>query len=180
VTRAAAFAAILAVGLLVAGCAQAPLAPPEGPLEFQVLRRIAARYKNDGFTGNVDWRHARSRDDMLISTPLGQGVARIVRVGEATQITTANGRQYRAPDAETLTEQALGFRLPLAGMADWVRGEPTPGAPSQITRSPDGRIQVLNQSDWRIEYLDYDGGRPKLMQMNYPGVQLRFVVTEWK
>ena len=179
-TRAAAFAATVALAALAAGCAQAPLEPPGGALEFQVLGRLAARYNNDGFTGNVDWRHARTGDDMLISTPLGQGVARIVRQGDATQITTANGRQYRAPDAETLTEQALGFRLPLAGLADWVRGEPAPGIPSQATRFPDGRIQVLSQNDWRIEYLAYEAGRPKLMQLNYPGVQLRFVISEWK
>jgi outer membrane lipoprotein LolB len=166
--------------VFIAGCAQAPLQPPEGPLEFQVLGRIAARYNGDGFTGNVDWRHGRRGDDMLIGTPLGQGVARIVREGEATEITTANGRQYRAPDAETLTEQALGFRLPLVGLADWVRGEPTPGLPATRQDSADGRLHVLEQNGWRIEYLGYEGGRPKLMQLNYPGVQLRFVVTEWK
>ncbi|HET7197330.1 MAG TPA: lipoprotein insertase outer membrane protein LolB [Burkholderiales bacterium] len=166
--------------VLVAGCAQAPLKPPEGALEFQVLGRIAARYNGDGFTGNVDWRHARGGDDMLISTPLGQGVARIVREGEAVQLTTANGREYRAPDAETLTQQALGFRLPLEGMADWVRGAPAPGTRPQISYAPDGRIQVLSQNDWRIEYLSYEGGRPKLMQLDYPGVQLRFVVSQWK
>ena len=175
--RAAAFAACF---LLLAGCAQAPLRPPEGPLEFQVLGRIAARYGNDGFTGNVDWRHAKSGDDMLISTPLGQGVARIVREGEAVQLTTANGREYRAPDAETLTERVLGFRVPLEGLADWIRGEPSPGTASQKQTLPDGRLSALQQGDWRVQYLDYDGGRPRLMQLNYPGIQLRFAISEWK
>jgi outer membrane lipoprotein LolB len=170
---------LAAAAILIAGCAQAPLQPPQGPLEFHVLGRIAARYGGDGFTGNVDWRHARGGDDMLISTPLGQGVARIVRQGEAVQLTTANGRDYHAPDAETLTEQALGFRLPLEGMADWVRGEPSTG-PRAVANSPDGALRVLEQNGWRIEYLAYEGGRPKLMQLEYPGVQLRFVVTDWK
>lgn len=165
--------------LFLAACAQAPLQPPQGALEFHVLGRIAARYSGDGFTGNVDWRHARGGDDMLISTPLGQGVARIVRQGEAVQLTTANGREYHAPDAETLTEQGLGFRLPLVGMADWVRGEPTAGTRA-VPYAPDGTIRVLEQNGWRIEYLSYENGRPKLMQMQYPGVQIRFVVTEWK
>jgi len=177
VIRAAALVALL----ILSGCAQAPLKPPEGALEFNVLGRIGARYGNDGFTGNVDWRHAKAGDDMLISTPLGQGVARIVREGEAVQLTTANGKQYSAPDAETLTERVLGFRVPLEGMADWVRGEPSAGFASQRETFPDGRLKVLQQRDWRIEYLDYDdGGRPRLMQLNYPGIQLRFVISEWK
>ena len=174
--RAAAAAALL----ILVGCAQAPLRPPEGPLEFQVLGRIAARYGNDGFTGNVDWRHASAGDDMLISTPLGQGVARIVRQGDAVQLTTANGRQYDAPDAETLTERVLGFRVPLAGLADWIRGRPAQGSVSGKQSLPDGRLESLQQGDWKIQYLDYDGSRPRLMQLNYPGIQLRLAITEWK
>lgn len=184
--RAAPFTAVFAVVrvaalLILAGCAQAPLRPPEGALEFHVLGRIAARYGNEGFTGNVDWRHAKDGDDMLIGTPLGQGVARIVREGEAVQLTASNGRQYSAPDAETLTGRVLGFRVPLEGLADWVRGQPLPDSAFQKDPSPDGRLRVLQQRDWRIEYLDYDeNGRPRLMQLNYPGIQLRFVITEWK
>ncbi|HEX4926541.1 MAG TPA: lipoprotein insertase outer membrane protein LolB [Burkholderiales bacterium] len=172
--RAAAAALILA-----AGCAQAPLAPPEGALEFQVLGRIGARYGNDGFTGNVDWRHARAGDDMLITTPLGEGLARIVRAGDAVQLTTANGKQYNAPDAETLTERVLGFRVPLEGMTWWVRGRPMPDVPFQQETGPEGRLRFLQQSDWRIAYLNYDNNRPKLLQLNYPGIQLRFAITEW-
>ena len=173
-------AAVAAIMLLLSGCAQAPLKPPEGTLEFNVLGRIAARYGGEGFTGNVDWRHASSGDDMLISTPLGQGVARIVRQGDATQLTTANGKKYSAPDAESLTEQALGFRLPIEGLANWVRG--LPGDPdARVARSADGKVQSIEERDWRIQYLDYDdAGRPKLMQLDYPGIQLRFVITEWR
>lgn len=174
--RAAAAAAIV---VLAAGCAPAPLQPPEAGLEFQVLGRIAARYNRDGFTGNVDWRHAKSGDDMLISTPVGQGVARIVREGEAVQLTTANGRQYRAPDAEALTEQALGFRLPLEGLAEWVRAQPASPA-AKVQRSADGKVASIDERGWHIQYLDYENDRPKLMELNYPGVRLRFAISEWK
>lgn len=166
--------------LVLFGCAQAPLKPPEGALEFNVLGRIAARYGNEGFTGNVDWRHAKAGDDMLISTPLGQGVARIVREGEAVQLTTANGKQYDAPDAETLTERVLGFRVPLEGLADWVEGRPSSAANARVTYSPDRKTQLIEERDWRVQYLEYENGRPKLMQLNYPGIQLRFVISEWK
>jgi outer membrane lipoprotein LolB len=174
-------AAALAAFLFLLGCAQAPLKPPEGALEFHVLGRIAARYGSEGFTGNVDWRHAKAGDDMLIGTPLGQGVARIVREGEAVQLTTANSRQYTAPDAETLTERVLGFRVPLEGMADWVRGQPSTAANARVAYFPDRKAQVIEERSWRIEYLDYDeNGRPRLMQLNYPGIQLRFAISEWK
>jgi outer membrane lipoprotein LolB len=176
VKRAVAVAAAL---LLAAACAQVELQPPQAT-EFELLGRIAARYAQDAFTGNVIWRHAADGDEMLINTPLGQGVARIVRQGDAVQLTTADGKEYRAPDAESLTERTLGFRLPLEGLADWVQGRATPGVPAKVEKSADGKLQSLDQRGWKVQYLQYDGDRPSLMRLNYQGIDLRLAISEWK
>ncbi|HYL22904.1 MAG TPA: lipoprotein insertase outer membrane protein LolB [Burkholderiales bacterium] len=168
-----------AATLLAAACAQLELKPP-ATVEFELLGRIAARYAKDAFTGNLQWRHAASGDEMLITTPMGQGVARIVREGEAVQLTTADGRQYRAPDAESLTERTLGFRLPLEGLADWVQGRPSPGLPAREVKASDGKLQSLDQRGWHVDYLAYGDERPSLMRLNYEGVELRLAITAWK
>ena len=134
--------------------------------EFDLAGRIAARYRDESFSGNLAWRHARSADEMLISTALGQGVARIVRDGEAVTLTTAEPREYKATDAESLTEQVLGFRVPLAGLAHWVQGLPAP---------------ELESRGWKVEYQERDAeGRPKRLRVTYPGVELRLAISEWK
>ena len=69
--------------LLLGACALVEVKPPAGPLEFDLTGRLAARYRDDAFSGIVAWRHAADGDEMLISTPMGQGVARIVRQGDA-------------------------------------------------------------------------------------------------
>lgn len=174
------YVAATAAALLVAACAHVELKPPAA-VEFELLGRIAARYAKDAFTGNLQWRHAASGDEMLITTPMGQGVARIVREGEAVQLTTADGHDYRAPDAESLTERTLGFRLPLVGLADWVQGRVSPGAPAREVKAADGKLQSLEQRGWRIDYLGYgDDDRPSLMRLNYEGVELRLAITSWK
>jgi outer membrane lipoprotein LolB len=151
--------------LFLWACAQVELRPPE-QVDFDLLGRISARYRDDGFTGNVTWRHAAAGDEMLITTPLGQGVARIVRQGDAVHLTTAEGKEFRAPDSESLTERVLGFRLPIEGLADWVRGRPSP---------------ALEGRGWKVEYLQRDErNRPRLMRMTYQGVEVRFAVTEWR
>lgn len=172
-------AAWVAVALLAGACVSMEPRPPEGPLEFQLAGRLAARYEGESFTGNVAWSHARQGDEMLISTPMGQGVARIVRDAHGVVLRTAEPREYRAPDAESLTQKVLGFRLPLAGLGDWVRGRPAPGN-FHAERSPEGRLQLLEQGGWRIEYQEYEGERPKRLRLVYPGVELRFAVSEWK
>ena len=98
---------VVLAALLLAACAQVEIKPPEGPLEFSLAGRIAARYGSESFTGNIAWRHASSGDEMLISTPTGQGVAQIVRQGDAVLLKTAEPREYRDSDAESLTKRTL-------------------------------------------------------------------------
>src|SRR5205814_9107602 len=172
----------LAVGtaaLLACACAPVALKPPSA-VEFDITGRIAAHHGNDAFTGNLTWRHAQSGDEMLISTPLGQGVARIVREGEAVQLTTADNKQYSAPDAESLTERTLGFRLPLEGLADWVQGRASAGSPARVDKGPDGKLRALEQPGWKVEYQQYGGARPALMRLTYQGIELRLAISQWK
>ena len=171
--------AVWALALLVCACAPLELKPPSS-VEFDLSGRIAARHGADGFTGNLAWRHAPSGDEMLISTPLGQGVARIVREGEAVQLTTAEGKQYRAADAESLTERTLGFRLPLEGLADWVQGRPSSDVPARVDKAPDGKLRMLEQRGWQVEYQEYDGVRPSLLRLSFQGVELRLAISQWK
>ena len=171
--------AAFALALFACACAQVELKPPS-TVEFDLAGRIAARYGNEAFTGNLNWRHAASGDELLISTPLGQGVARIVRQGEAVQLTTAEGKQYSAPDAESLTERTLGFRLPLEGLADWVQGRPAAGSPARMEKGPDGRLRLLEQRGWKVEFQQYEGEHPSLMRLAYQGVDLRLAISQWR
>ena len=148
----------------LAGCAQLQ-STSEKPL-FELTGRIAARYGQESFSGNLAWRHAERADEMLLSTPLGQGVARIVRDGDAITLTTAEPKEYRATDSETLTEQVLGFRVPIEGLARWVLGQPAP---------------ELEARGWKVEYQDYDAQRrPTRLRFSYPGIELRLAISEWK
>jgi outer membrane lipoprotein LolB len=165
--------------LLLAGCAQLETRVPEDQI-FELSGRLAARQGQEAFTGNVSWRHAGSVDELLVTSPLGQGIARILRQGEEVVLTTAEPREYRAPDVESLTEQALGFRLPLRGLADWVRARPGPGAPAKVDKGADGRISAIEQSGWRIEYQAYERERPSRLRLLYPGIDLRLAISEWK
>jgi outer membrane lipoprotein LolB len=176
----AARALLPVAALLIASCAELQPRPAEAAFEFELSGRIAVRYRDESSSGNFAWRHGAAEDEVLITTPLGQGVARIVRAGDAVTLTDAEGREHRASDAESLTEQVLGFRLPLAGLAQWVRARPGPG-PSQVRNDEAGRIVELEQSGWKIEYLDWqEGGRlPARMRLRYPGLELRIAIAQW-
>ena len=150
---------------LIGACAQLGTRAPQD-VEFELSGRLAARYGNEAFSGNLAWRHARSSDDMLITSSLGAGVARIVRDKDSVVLTTAEMREYRAADAETLTEEVLGFRLPLAGLADWVRGRPSDPRLALIEQGPEGRLRSLGAGTGD-DYLGTRGERPSRMRRRY-------------
>ena len=164
---------------LLAACAELPQAP-EGDFEFELSGRFAARYRDEAASGLLAWRHRAASDEVLLSSPFGQGLARISREGEKVTLIAGDDKRYSAADAETLTEQVLGFRLPLRGLADWVRARPATDAPAQAEYAQDGRLLSLEQHGWRIEYLGYEGARPTRLKLNYPGLELRLAIGAWK
>jgi len=135
--------------LLAAACAELPPAPDA--FEFELTGRIAARYRDEASSGTLAWRHRAARDDVLLSSPFGQGLARITRDGEAVTLVTGDGKRYTAADA-----------------------------PAQTAYAQDGRLLSLEQHGWRIEYTSYEGARPKVLKLNYPGLELRLAISEWK
>jgi outer membrane lipoprotein LolB len=174
--RAFAFAAALAA----AGCAELTPRAPHDAVEFELTARFAARYRGEAASGQLAWRHGGAGDEVLISSPFGQGVARVTRRDGAVTLVTADERRYSASDAETLTEEVLGFRLPLAGLAEWVRARPAPGSPARSRLAPDGTLAELEQDGWRIEYQAYEAGRPSRLRLHYPGLELRLAISEWR
>jgi outer membrane lipoprotein LolB len=165
--------------MLLAACAAPGFVLPAKDLEFELAGRIAMKFRDEAASGNIAWRHSVSEDELLLTTPLGQGIARLARTDGEITLTMQDGREYKAANAELLTEQALGFRLPLAGLADWVRARPAPGL--AVTRKDkEGRLAQIEQFGWTIEYLEYAGKLPSRLNLAYPGVQLRLAISDWK
>jgi outer membrane lipoprotein LolB len=174
---------VAVLALLLAACTAPGFILPNDGTEFELAGRIAVRYRDDAGSGNIAWRHGLRADEMLLTTPFGQGIARLARDGGDITLTTQDGREFRAADAESLTEQVLGFRLPLVGLADWVRGRPASNPapePALERRDPTGRLTELEQSGWRIRYLEYADARPSRITLTFPGLELRLAISEWK
>jgi outer membrane lipoprotein LolB len=168
--------------LLLGGCAQLRPMPrgATGAGGFDMTGRVAVRYGNESSPGRVQWRHSEAADDLLITNPLGQGVARITRDAKGVELQTAQGRTEHAPDAETLTERVLGWRLPLEGLPYWIRGQARPERPSQSVRDDAQRLRELRQDDWKVEYEEYAGERPARLHLTRPDLDIRLIIESWQ
>ena len=188
--RAALAAAVTVVLVMSAGCASAPpvLPPVVSDDGFGLDGRISVNYGSQNLSGKIQWIHESSRDDIGLASPLGTQVARLVRSDGGVMLTDSERQTHQAADAETLTEQRLGWRLPLGGLVDWVRGRVEAGVPAEVRRDAQGRIEFLSQADWRIEYV-YDESAttdtrlPRRLVMRYlkavEPLEIRMVIDQW-
>jgi len=168
----------VAAAVILGACTLLPehgAAPPGG---FELSGRVAVRSAKDSGSARIFWRHSSDADEMLITSPVGQGIARISREGALFRLVTRDSKEYRAADAESLTEQALGWRLPLSGLSDWVQGRASLDRPAGVTGQA-GESLEIRQDGWTIVYEEFREGRPFRLRLSRQDVEIRLIVDQW-
>ena len=172
------FALCLAAATAIGACAALPepgQAPPGG---FELSGRAAINSARNSGSVRFFWRHSNDADEMLVTSPVGQGIARITRQGDRFRLVTGDRQEYAAADAESLTDQALGWRLPLSGLPDWVQARANPDRPSTVTGQVGEGLEI-RQDGWRVAYDEFRGGRPFRMRLSREDLEIRMVVDQW-
>ncbi len=172
------------LAVLLSACSAVPLAP-RGPEPFDLLGRVLVTHTGGAVTANLRWEHFIEQDQIWLMTPTGQTLAFIVDSPQGATLTQADQKQYRAGSVEALTQQALGWPLPLSLLQYWVRGEPASGSPaSAVERSADGKLLALTQSNWRVAFTYYpDGdssGKVRRLDLRDGPNEIRLVVDTWR
>lgn len=155
------------------------------PGNFRLTGRISVRDGKQDSAGTIRWQHTRMADDIQLLSPLGQTVARIARGEDGVQLTTTE-QLYRADDAESLTGQVLGWRLPLTGLPYWVQATHSPVTASEKDLDAEGRVLAVRQDGWEIVYLTYFSSprgrdvRPRIMTLSRENLRIKLVADEWE
>jgi outer membrane lipoprotein LolB len=156
---------------------------PSAP--FDLSGRVLVSYDGRAFSSSLRWLHAQGRDEIWLSGPLGQTLAHISGDADGVLLTAADQRQYRAPSIERITREALGWELPVARLAYWVRGDIAPGnAPGAVVRADGERIVELQQDGWRVALTYFQNsehdGLPRRLDVLGGSQQIRLVIDTWR
>jgi len=119
--------AAIAFALLLGACAIAPQPRPLPELAgvpdaFEVSGRLALRMGDRSEIAKLRWTHRPGADLWVISSPLGNEVARIESDPSGATLTQAGGGGAQADSFAELTERALGVALDPAALARWLHG----------------------------------------------------------
>ena len=187
--RAASVPLVVALSLVVAACASAPVAPPRTmppaiDEPFAVDGRLTARRGSDVVALAFAWRHGATRDEFVVTNPLGQAVAELSSdaLTRRVEVRSADGRRDEASDWAALTERVVGFPLPMDALAWWARGVPRAEAPHSVEMDAAGRASVLRQDGCEIvyAYTDESARRPSRVGLACHGLEMRIVIDAWR
>ncbi|ABE48948.1 lipoprotein insertase outer membrane protein LolB [Methylobacillus flagellatus] len=190
---------LLGTILAVPGCASIPPATaPSTPEthrqhlatlakidQFGLKGRIGVQTETKGFSGSTQWQHTPLQDEIALFSPLGSQVAAIHRTSGSLSLVTSDNKHFEAADAETLTEQNLGWRLPMNGLADWVLGRPGKAPIETVQWDDAGRLVKLRQDGWDIEYGQYTAighyQLPTRLTLRHASkLTLKLIVQQWQ
>lgn len=144
---------------------------PAVTLEGRMSLRYGANGREQSVHGSFVWAQTAQRTDLQLLSPLGQTLATIaIEPGLATLV-EAGKPPRSAPDADQLTEQTLGWPLPVSGLGDWLQGfartsdgrrfvaQPQPGDLEDATAAN----SVTTADQWRIKYVNWQTTTAGLM-----------------
>lgn len=180
---------LLLGGALLAGCATAPTGPMpqrEQVDNFALEARFALRMTAPDSAprsagGRLSWAHKNGSNRILISNPLGVGLAEIETTTGQSRLHTADGKFSESSDPDALMEEATGQRLPVARLPGWLLARPGDG---HVVRDERGRPTHLEEAGWQIDYAYEDpapGALPSRLTLSREReIELRLRIEEWK
>ena len=174
------------MALVLGGCATT-VPVPSAPVDVQrsvnwtLQGRIGIQTDEQSLSGSLHWQHREQSDELLLTSPLGQGIARIMVNAEGALLDMPNQPARHAADAESLTREALGYSLPVAGLVWWVQAQPAPDRVFEARRDAAGRLAQLKQDGWVIDY-QYAAdapARPRKLVVVRDGLEIRLIADSW-
>jgi outer membrane lipoprotein LolB len=149
---------------------------------FALTGRIAVKQGETGQYGNLRWERSEDGDELTLLSPLGQ-IAGVLKQDMHGVSLTLGDRQYSAVDGEALTQQILGYTLPVNGLRYWILGQPSPDSPAEVQRRSNGTTTKLAQNGWQIdfpEYVEVTGTLvPKRVLLRRGDLDLKLVIDTW-
>lgn len=156
------------------------------PEKFSLTGRISIRDELQRISGGIRWQHSEADDEVLLLSPLGQVMTQILRDHKGVRLTTSEQQVFYAANVESLTEDILGWRIPLAGLQYWAQGSHSPASIAMKDLDENDRVVAIRQDGWVINYLSYTAmqpdqkERPRVLTLNYETLQIRLVVDSWE
>src|SRR5690606_38850197 len=160
---------LLAFAAALAGCATSTANLSTAPVgdyrdTIDLSGKLSVNYQKDGrqesITGNFNWEQRPGAIDVALMSPLGQTVATI-NVTPTAATLVQGGQERTASDIDSLTQETLGWPLPVSGLRDWLQGYALDAQGQRFRASP-ANNSVTTKDGWRLRFVEWqDASAPQ-------------------
>ena len=163
------FAAVMILLWLTGCAAPVPDSNTAGQEAFLRYGRFALKAEDfnrnpEAVQGGFTWRDTGVRVSLDLTDPMGSVIARLIVERSGATLTRSNGEQIYAKTPDALMQAVLGQNVPVDLLRTWLRtiNTPLPGM-SMVLKDPEGRVQLFEQSGWRVQLSRFDELGPQLL-----------------
>lgn len=122
---------------------------------WRLAGRLGVSDGHDSGSGSLEWTQDGATFRFSVHAPVTGKTWLLSGDAQHARLEGLRERPVDGRDAAALLERELGWRVPVAELADWVRAMRAPGA-ARIRFRTDGLPAVIEQAGWTVEYPDYD------------------------
>ncbi len=152
--------------------AASPTAQRSPQALFLAEGRISVRYAQVGkegqdqqLSGLFSWQQDADSTRILLSSPTSQALAEIRVTANLASLTQIGQSPRSAPNVDQLTQEMLGWPLPVAGMRDWLQGFALDETGTRVIASTT-RDSITTSDGWRLRYASWhDASHPKRIDL---------------
>lgn len=187
---------LAAVAVLAAACAAPPTLtlPPLDDWDrresvlgavdaWRAAGRIGIVAGDEAQSGSLEWRQEEEFVRVTIRGPLGAGGLALEGDAGSVVLTASDGSTVVLTRPEQQLREIYGWTIPVASLSWWLRGLPDPARTAVTEVTPDGRLAMLEQAGWLIEYPQYRPAAgvllPYRIRARSADIRLTIVVREW-
>ena len=123
--------------------------------------RLSVRYqkdgKEDGLQGGFRWQQRPDAVRIELLSPLNQTMVQLDVEPDQARLTEAGKPTRVAADLDTLSNEALGWVLPVSGLRGWLQGFSMENGQTLILSAPgQGNAAPVQTADgWQLSYPDW-------------------------
>lgn len=153
--------------------------------DWSLAGRIAVSNGRNGGSGRIDWLQAGPRYEVSLSAPVTRQSWRLVGDGAGARLEGVEGGPREGADAAALLRKATGWDIPVAALANWVRGVRADGlGPAVVRYGDDGRLARIEQGGWGIDYswpetAGAEAALPERLDARRGEARVRLIVDQW-
>ena len=104
---------------------------------------------------SLDWHYHDQSNQMRLFGPLGVGAVKLNYDRYGVMLSDNKGVVHRGDSAEQLLSDIIGWPIPVNALSSWIFVIPSASNPFRYQVDNQGRVTVIEQLGWRIEYRDY-------------------------